>query len=114
MIRLKRAYEAFSKDDGLRILVERLWPRGLTKEKAAIDVWCKEIAPSTELRKWFAHIPEKWDEFCTRYREELSKNKKAVHALKELCKGKKATFIYAAKDEMRNGALVLKKFLGKV
>ena len=111
MIRLKRVYESPSKEDGIRILVERLWPRGLTREQAAFDMWWKEIAPSTELRRWFAHIPERWDEFCVRYTEELSKNQKVVQALWSECKGKKVTLIFAAKDELRNSAVVLKKFL---
>src|SRR5262249_48331791 len=82
MIRLKRAYEKPSSDDGMRILVERLWPRGLTKKRAAVDLWLKEIAPSPELRKWFSHDPKKWKQFETRYRKELQQNKDAVRSLK--------------------------------
>ena len=112
-IAVKRVYETPAKSDGMRILVERLWPRGLTKEKASIDLWIKEIAPSTALRQWFGHVSEKWDEFCTRYWEELSKNSNNVELLKKQCKGNKVTFVYAAKDEQRNSAVALRAFLKK-
>ncbi len=112
MIAIKRAYEEAAKEDGERILVERLWPRGVSKEKAVIDLWMKEIAPTTELRKWFGHIPERWEEFEKRYWKELEGNKEAVDALRKLMKEKKkVTFIYAAHDEEHNGALALKTFL---
>ena len=77
MIRVKRVYEKPSREDGLRILVDRLWPRGLTRERAAVDLWLKDLAPSTELRKWFGHDPAKWDQFQTRYRKELLANERA-------------------------------------
>lgn len=110
-IHLKRAYEAPSADDGERILVERLWPRGLSKERAAIDHWPKEIAPSTELRRWFGHDPDRWDEFQKRYQDELRQNREAVEDLRRHCEGQTVTFVYAARDEEHNGALVLKAYL---
>src|SRR6476660_4811959 len=110
MIKLKRAYEPPAKSDGQRILVERLWPRGITKEKAKIDLWMKEIAPSPELRKWYAHDIEKWAEFKKRYLKELKQNKDQLLRLQELIK-EPVTFIYAAKDEEHNSALVLKDLL---
>lgn len=111
MIKLKRVYEAPTKEDGARILVDRLWPRGLTKEKAHVDLWLKEIAPSTELRKWFAHDPAKWAEFQTRYKTELKNNPEQVALLKkEIAKGP-ATLLYGAKDEQHNEAIVLQRLL---
>jgi uncharacterized protein YeaO (DUF488 family) len=110
-IRLKRAYEEPSGSDGLRILVERLWPRGLSKERAAVDVWLKDIAPSSELRRWFGHDPAKWKEFQKRYWAELDANPDAVAELRrELGKGP-VTFVYAARDEQHNGALALREYL---
>ena len=107
----KRIYEAAAKDDGYRVLVDRLWPRGLTKAKAHVDLWLKEIAPSTELRKWFGHEPEKWPEFQKRYRAEL--NKDALASLQKLEKAyKKVTLLYGAKSEERNQAVALLKILG--
>ena len=111
-INLKRVYENPTPADGTRILVDRLWPRGLTKEKAGIDVWLKEIAPSTALRKWFGHDPAKWVEFQKRYREELEKNPAQVALLKEQAKKGAVTLVYGAKDEEHNEALVLKELLG--
>lgn len=111
MIKLKRAYEKPSRDDGERILVERLWPRGLTKEKAAVDLWLKDVAPSAELRKWFGHDPDKWDQFQKRYWKELKESAEAVKLLKQKGKQGTITLVYAAKDEEHNGALALKQFL---
>lgn len=111
MIHLKRAYDPPSKQDGQRILVERLWPRGVTKAKAAIDHWLKDIAPSPELRRWFNHEPEKWPEFQRRYREELKANPEPVAELRRLVREGPVTFIYAAKDEERNSAVLLKQYL---
>jgi uncharacterized protein YeaO (DUF488 family) len=111
MIKLKRAYAPPSRDDGLRILVERLWPRGLTKKRAAVDLWLKEVAPSPELREWFKHDPGKWDQFQKRYRQELQTKKNAVKLLKEKTEEGAVTLIYAAKDQAHNSALVLKEFL---
>ncbi len=110
-IKLKRAYLSVSPDDGKRILVERLWPRGVTKAKAALDDWVKDIAPSPELRKWYDHDPEKWPEFQKRYRKELAANMDAVLALKAQCDDGPVTLIYAARDEERNSATVLKTYL---
>jgi uncharacterized protein YeaO (DUF488 family) len=111
-IEIKRVYEKPGKEDGKRILVDRLWPRGLTKEKASIDLWLKEIAPSTELRKWFGHDPEKWKEFKKHYSDELKKNEEQVSLLKEQLKKGKVTLVYGAKDKEHNEALVLKERFG--
>jgi len=111
VIRLKRAYEKPSPDDGLRVLVERLWPRGVRKEALAADLWLKDLAPSTELRKWFHHDPEKWPEFQRRYLAELADKKDQVALLKQRLREGVVTFVYAARDEDRNGAVVLKRFL---
>ncbi len=113
MIKLKRAYEKPATDDGERILVERLWPRGLTKLRAKIDLWLKDVAPSTELRRWFGHDPDKWDEFRRRYQKELKDNNDLIKLLKRKAKAGTITLIYAARDEEHNGALVLKRFLQK-
>jgi uncharacterized protein YeaO (DUF488 family) len=110
-IKVKRVYEKPDPKDGFRILVDRLWPRGLTKEKAAADLWLKDIAPSTDLRKWFNHDPEKWKEFQKKYQQELKENKEAVSVLKEHLKKGPVTLLYAAKDEVHNEALVLKEFV---
>ena len=110
-IRLKRVYDAPAKSDGARLLVERLWPRGLTKDKAAIDEWFKDIAPSPALRAWYGHDPAKWPEFRRRYRRELRRQPEAVEALRRRGRGGPVTFVYAAKDEERNSARVLKEFL---
>lgn len=108
-IKIKRVYVEPSDKDGKRILIDRLWPRGLTKEKAQVDLWLKDIAPSTELRKWFAHDPEKWSEFKKRYLHELKDNNAAVQTLKdELSKGK-VTLVYGAKDEEHNDAVVIQE-----
>ena len=110
-IQLKRIYEPGSKEDGCRILVDRLWPRGFTKEKAALDLWLKEIAPSNELRKWFGHDPDKWKDFQKKYRQELKQNKEAVDILKDYIQKGKVTLLYAAKDEEHNEAQVIKDFI---
>lgn len=109
-LKIKRVYEKPAEDDGKRILVDRLWPRGLTKEKAAVDLWLKEIAPSTELRKWFSHDPENWKEFQKRYHQELKKNKEHVSILKEQLRKGVVTLVYGARDEEHNEALVLKEW----
>jgi uncharacterized protein YeaO (DUF488 family) len=111
MIKLKRVYEKPSRDDGVRILVERLWPRGLKKEEVAADLWLKEVAPSPELRRWFGHDPARWEEFRRRYLEELEKNPEPVELLKQKSGEGAVTLIYAAHDEAHNGAVVLKGFL---
>jgi len=107
--RIKRVYELPDKHDGRRILVDRLWPRGLTKEKASIDLWLKDIAPSTELRKWFDHDPGRWEEFKERYLDELKGNSQQIQLLKqELDKGM-VTLVYGAKDEEHNQAVVIQE-----
>lgn len=107
--RIKRVYELPDKPDGRRILVDRLWPRGLTKEKASIDLWLKDIAPSTELRKWFDHDPGRWEEFKERYLDELKGNSEQIQLLKqELDKGI-VTLVYGAKDEEHNQAVVIQE-----
>ena len=110
-IKIKRVYEQPDKDDGVRILVDRLWPRGLTKEKAAVDLWLKEIAPSTELRKWFGHDPDKWKSFRGRYETEIMHNDDLVKVLKDKAQGGTVTLVYGARDQKHNEALVLKQFL---
>ena len=109
-VALKRAYEAPARSDGKRILVDRLWPRGLTKEKAALDLWLKEVAPSGELRKWFGHDPEKWPEFARRYRAEL-KGSRALAGLEALARRGDVTLVYAARDREHNEARVLQQIL---
>ena len=111
-VNLKRAYAPPAQTDGQRILVDRLWPRGVAKIKAKIDLWLKEVAPSTELRKWFAHDPEKWVEFEKRYHVELKGNP-ALIELKALSQQGDITLIYAARDQLHNVAVVLKKILGR-
>lgn len=111
MIQLKRAYEAASKSDGLRILVERLWPRGINKEKAAIDLWMKDIAPSTELRTWFGHDPGKWRELRKSYWAELRATPELVAQLRQKIAAGTVTFVFAASDAGHNSAVALKEFL---
>jgi uncharacterized protein YeaO (DUF488 family) len=110
-VQLKRVYEKPSRKDGTRILVDRLWPRGLTKEEAAVKVWMKELAPSTELRKWFGHDPEKWKEFQSRYRKELKDKKELLDSLRKESQEHTVTLVYGSRDEEHNGAVVLKKVL---
>jgi uncharacterized protein YeaO (DUF488 family) len=111
-IRLKRAYDPSSPDDGVRVLVDRLWPRGLKRDTAHIDLWLKEIAPSAELRRWFGHDPDRWAEFQERYRAELEQNRENLATLEALRESRKpVTLLFAAKDVERNNAVVLKEFL---
>ncbi len=110
-IKLKRVYEVPSNDDGLRILVERLWPRGLSKTDAEIDHWLRDIAPTPLLRTWFGHRPERWPEFQTRYLAELDANTEAVRTLEKLCAAGPATFVFATRGTERNSAVVLKAYL---
>lgn len=109
-VMLKRAYEAPVPTDGKRILVDRLWPRGLAKVKARIDLWLKDVAPSTELRQWFGHDPVKWPEFRKRYRAELKTNP-ALEELRALSRRGDITLVYAARDPLHNEAVVLKQIL---
>ena len=108
-LKIKRVYDKPAEEDGTRILVDRLWPRGLTKQKAKVDVWLKDIAPSTELRKWFAHDPEKWKEFIKKYKKELHENKEQAAILKEYLRQGTVTLAYGARDELHNEALVIKE-----
>ncbi len=110
-IKIKRAYEQPDKEDGLRILIDRLWPRGVSKEEAKADLWLKEIAPSTELRKWFGHDPAKWTEFQKRYSKELDANLELVNTIKGFAKKGTVTLVYGAKDEDHNDAIVLREYL---
>jgi uncharacterized protein YeaO (DUF488 family) len=111
--RMKRIYEAPEKEDGMRVLVDRIWPRGMSKERAQLDAWMKPIAPSPELRTWFCHKPEKFAEFTEQYEKELSSEaaKEHVGRLRAWAKEQPVTLLYAAKDEVHNHAIVLKRFL---
>lgn len=111
MLKIKRIYESACKGDGVRILIDRLWPRGFTKEKARIDKWVKEIAPSDDLRRRFSHKEERWQDFKKRYLEELEEKEELIKELKALSKNKTVTLLYAAKDKERNNAKVLLEFL---
>jgi uncharacterized protein YeaO (DUF488 family) len=110
-VRLKRAYETPDREDGRRILVDRLWPRGLSKADAAIDEWLKDLAPSTELRKWFGHDPDRWGEFRRRYTAEIHGHAELLAHLRELVRQGPVTLIYSAHDEVHNDAIVLRDVL---
>ena len=110
-VRLKRAYAEASPDDGTRILVDRLWPRGVSKERADLDDWFKDIAPSTALRKWFGHEPAKWVEFQQRYRAELATHQSLLNRLRQIAQAGPLTLVYSAKDTEHNDALVLRDVL---
>ena len=109
-IAIKRAYDAPAKTDGIRVLVDRIWPRGIKKTDAKIDIWLKDVAPSTKLRQWFGHDPEKWIDFYNEYLTELKENPVLVE-LKALSRRDKITLVYAARDEQHNNAIVLKDLL---
>lgn len=111
MIKIKRIYEKPDITDGQRILVERLWPRGIKKENAKITRWIKEIAPSTELRRWYKHDVSKWEEFREKYIDELKIKKEEIKELKEMSSKNTVTFVYSAHDEKHNSAVVLKEYL---
>lgn len=113
MIRLKRAYEPAAASDGHRVLVERLWPRGVSKARLRLDEWAKDVAPSPELRRWFGHEPARWPEFKRRYFAELRGNRSAWQPLLAAARRRRVTFIFAAADEEHNGALALKAFLDR-
>lgn len=110
-IRIKRAYEAAEPSDGRRVLVERLWPRGVSRERAHLDDWIKDVAPSPALRVWFGHDPARFDTFAERYREELARHEEEVAALLELARSAPLTLVYGARDEEHNGAVVLRDYL---
>ena len=113
MIRLKRIYEDPSEDDGERILVERLWPRGMTKQRAAVDLWLKDLAPSPELRRWFSHDPDKWPTFLRRYWEELNQPEKQplIATLRQKDQAGTVTLVFASRDPLQNSTMVVKAFL---
>jgi uncharacterized protein YeaO (DUF488 family) len=112
-ILLKRAYDLAEPGDGARVLVDRLWPRGLSKDRAAIDHWAKEAAPSNNLRRWFGHDPARWEEFRSRYREELEspEAQEEIAALRALARKGRMTLLYASRDEERNNAVALRDYL---
>jgi uncharacterized protein YeaO (DUF488 family) len=111
MLKTKRVYESVNASDGVRFLVDRLWPRGIKKEKLKMKTWLKDVAPSPELRKWFAHDPEKWQEFQQRYRAELESNPDAWKPILEAAKNGSVTLLYSAQDTEHNSAVLLKAFL---
>jgi uncharacterized protein YeaO (DUF488 family) len=113
MIRIKRTYDPPARGDGRRFLVERLWPRGMKKEDLAMDAWIKDVAPSTELRKWFDHRVERWEEFRRRYRKELTANRGAWEPILEASERRTVTLLYSAHDVLHNGAVVLRDYLMK-
>jgi uncharacterized protein YeaO (DUF488 family) len=111
MIQVKRAYEPPGEQDGYRVLIDRIWPRGVKKEELAVDSWLKEIAPSSALRRWFDHDPKKWQEFCTRYKAELKNRPDEVNFLKEKSENGLLTLVFGAKDTRYNNAIALKQYL---
>ena len=113
-IKLKRVYESIESSDGFRILIDRLWPRGMNKEKGHIDLWLKKIAPSAALRKWFNHEPGKWKKFVEKYHEELEQSEAVSKIIKLIKKYKSVTLLYAARDTQHNNAIVLQDFLLKM
>ncbi len=111
VIRIKRAYEPASAEDGRRFLVDRFWPRGIKRDTLAADAWLKEVSPSAELCKWFAHDPDRWEEFERRYRQELQSRADMLEPLLEAARKGDVTLVYGARDERHNQALVLRKVL---
>ena len=110
-ISLKRAYEKPSRSDGCRILVERLWPRGVSKQDAKIDLWPKQAAPSTELRRWFDHDPDKWQEFKRRYFDELRAQEESLEPIRERVRAGRVTFVFGSRETRFNNAVALKEYL---
>ncbi|MGN6849886.1 MAG: DUF488 domain-containing protein [Sphingomicrobium sp.] len=110
-VRLKRAYDPPQRNDGRRILVDRLWPRGISKRDVAIDEWLKDLAPTTELRTWFGHDPDRWDEFRRRYAEEIHGHPELLAHLRKLAREGPVTLVYSARDELHNDAIVLRDVL---
>lgn len=111
-VRLKRAYEPAEPSDGYRVLVDRLWPRGVTREEARLDAWARDLAPSPELRRWFGHDPAKFDEFRRRYRDELAHRPEQLEALRRRAREGTVTLVYGARDPDHNAAVVLAELLG--
>lgn len=114
MVKIKRVYEASDQGDGYRVLVDRVWPRGVSKDKARVDEWARDIAPSTDLRKWFAHSVERWPEFRRRYRNELSGKRTQLSALVSKADSETLTLVYSAKDTEHNQAVVLAEYLDQL
>lgn len=110
-LRIKRIYDAPASSDGFRLLVDRLWPRGISKERAKLDDWMPELAPSARLRKWFGHDPERWSEFQRRYRAELARNQSLIGSVRDRLQDERVTLLYAARDPEHNQAHVLKQFI---
>ncbi|WP_010301893.1 DUF488 domain-containing protein [Candidatus Odyssella thessalonicensis] len=110
-LKIKRIYQAAENEDGLRVLVDGLWPRGISKEKSHIDLWLKEVAPSSFLRKWYNHDPEKWTEFCNRYNKELDFKKDYLQPIIRSLKAQNVTLLYGAKEERFNNAAALKEYI---
>ena len=110
-VHIKRVYEPPAKEDGFRVLIDHLWPRGMKKEAVAVDEWLKAVAPSTALRKWFSHDPEKWEEFKRRYFLELDENREAVEELAKKSKSETVTLVFSSKEERFNNAVALKEYL---
>ncbi len=112
MVKILRVYVGYAVTDGMRVLVDRLWPRGLRRSSANVELWLKEIAPSVELRKWFAHSPNKWESFKSRYKKELAANEKGVGKLIMVLRlNSTVTLVYASKDEKHNNAVVLQEYM---
>ncbi len=112
-IGIKRVYEPPADGDGYRVLIDRVWPRGVAKEHARLDEWARDLAPSTELRRWFGHVPERFDEFRRRYRRELAGSAEHVEELRRRARGGRVTIVYGARDERHNNAVVLAELLGE-
>ena len=110
-VKAKRAYAPAEAGDGYRVLIDRLWPRGVSRERAHLDEWARELAPSTELREWFNHDPKRWDEFRTRYRRELTAHREQVAALRHRAAAEPVTLVYAARDTEHNDAVVLEELI---
>jgi uncharacterized protein YeaO (DUF488 family) len=111
MIRAKRIYDVPGKEDGLRILVDRVWPRGVSKERAAVDLWLQDLAPSTDLRRWFGHRPERWPEFKARYHRELERYREPLRLIGADGRWQSITLLYAARDQVHNNAVALAEYL---
>lgn len=114
MVEIKRIYDSYELTDYYRVLVDRVWPRGVSKQKASLDLWAKEIAPSNELRKWFNHEDDKWDEFKKKYLKELHENSAATDFVQEINQHSKVVLLYSAKNELHNQAVVLQEYLKNV
>lgn len=112
-LKLKRVYEPAARSDGCRVLVDRIWPRGLSREAASLDAWIKDVAPSAGLRKWFGHEPSKWEAFKRKYFAELDRQADVLEQLLEPCSGRTVTLLFAAKDATHNNAVALKEYLDK-